>query len=124
MQDRNYENYSGYFSDDGFKSKVVKIGKKAGIRIVYVALLLYYTLHSPDISTSDRNKIIGALGYFILPLDLIPDWIPVAGFQDDLAALMWALYTVSKNVTPQTKALAEARVRKWFGDYDKSESEL
>ena len=121
---KDYESYKGHYSENGFKEKIKKVGKKAGAKVVYAALLLFYTLKNPDISTKDKAKIWGALGYFILPLDLIPDWIPVAGFQDDLAALLWGLYTVSKNITPQTKALAQARVRSWFGDDDAGESEL
>ena len=121
---KDYEKYGSHYSESGFKDKIKKAGKKAGAKVVYAALLLYYTLKNPDLSKKDKAKIWGALGYFILPLDLIPDWIPVAGYQDDLAALLWGLYTVSKNITPQTKALAQARVRAWFGDDDFAESEL
>lgn len=46
-----------------------------------------------DENTPGKHKmiIIGALGYFILPVDLIPDFIPVAGFTDDAAALIACL---------------------------------
>ena len=39
--------------------------------------------------------IYGALAYFVLPVDAVPDAIPVAGFTDDLGALAAALGTVS-----------------------------
>jgi uncharacterized membrane protein YkvA (DUF1232 family) len=81
-------------------------------------LLLYYVLKSPSVSRGDKSKIYGALGYFILPLDLLPDFIPMAGYADDLSAVLWALHTVWKNITPEIKAQAAAKTREWFGDFD------
>ncbi|PEO50494.1 hypothetical protein CN563_02685 [Bacillus sp. AFS026049] len=49
-----------------------KFGKKAGVKVVYVALLLFYTLQKPTTPVWAKTVIVGALGYFILPIDLIP----------------------------------------------------
>ena len=87
----NYDKYQKYFSDDQFWGKVKKLVRKAGIKIVYIALLLYYVMRNPATPKADRTKILGALGYLLLPTDLIPDFLPVAGYTDDLAALTWAL---------------------------------
>ena len=46
------------------------------------------------------------MGYFILPLDLVPDFIPVAGFADDAAALVAVIKTVFENITPEIKEKA------------------
>ena len=90
----------------------------------YAALLLYYVLKSPDTSSKDRAKILGALGYFILPIDLIPDFIPIAGYTDDLAALVWGVYCVIKGITPDVKAQAAIKLHEWFGDFDDKELDL
>ena len=73
-----------------------------------------------DENTPGKHKmiIIGALGYFILPVDLIPDFIPVAGFTDDAAALIACLKTVSENVTPQVKSNAIKKLHEWFGNVE------
>ncbi|MBT2605311.1 DUF1232 domain-containing protein [Bacillus sp. ISL-53] len=63
--------YSDNFSEDSFWKKIKKIGKKAGVKVVYVALLLFYTLQKPTTPVWAKTVIIGALGYFILPIDLI-----------------------------------------------------
>jgi uncharacterized membrane protein YkvA (DUF1232 family) len=73
---------------------------------------------------ADKAKIFGALGYFILPIDLIPDAIPVAGYTDDLAALVWALKTIWNNITPDIQEQAYERLTSWFGYVDKSELKL
>ena len=90
MTDMNedLEKYSSHYNENDLWEKLQKFARKAGIKVTYAALLLYYVLKNPATSTKDRAKIIGSLGYFILPLDLIPDWIPVAGYTDDLAALL------------------------------------
>lgn len=86
----NIEKYQGNYSESGFWNKVKKVALKAGAKVIYVALILYYELADPNVSPKEKAIIIGALGYFILPLDLIPDAIPVLGFSDDLAALVAA----------------------------------
>ena len=117
----NYDKYQKYFSDDQFWGKVKKLVRKAGIKIVYIALLLYYVMRNPATPKADRTKILGALGYLPLPTDLIPDFLPVAGYTDDLAALTWALYSVAKNITPEVKIQARQKLGEWFEDYDAQE---
>ena len=88
--------------------------------MVYAVLLLYYVLRSKTVSNADKTKIYGALGYFLLPLDLLPDFIPLAGYTDDLTAVIWAVHTVWKNMTPEIKAQAAAKTKEWFGDFDQA----
>ena len=122
--DQDMEKYSKHFDENAFWEKLKYYARKAGIKVCYAALLLYYVLKSPTTSGKDRAKIIGALGYFILPIDLIPDFIPVAGYTDDLAALVWGVYCVIKSITPEVKAQAAAKLHDWFGDFDDSELDL
>ncbi len=116
--------YAGNYDENAFWKKLKKFGRKAGIKVCYAALLLYYVLKSPLTSGKDRAKIIGALGYFLLPIDIIPDFIPIAGYTDDLAALTWGVYCVIKSITPEVKANAAAKLHEWFGDFDDKELEL
>ena len=48
-----------------------------------------------------KALIVGALGYLILPVDMVPDFIPALGFTDDLSALMVTLRTLNKYLTPE-----------------------
>ena len=123
MED-GYDSYRQHYDENDFWEKLRRFARKAGIKASYAALLLYYVLKSPMTSSKDRAKIIGALGYFILPIDLIPDFIPVAGFTDDLAALVWGVYCVIKSITPDVKAQAAAKLHQWFGKFDDKELEL
>ena len=118
LQEEEMVRYASHFNEDEFWEKLKRFARKAGIKVSYAALLLYYVLKSPGTSKADRAKIIGALGYFILPIDLLPDFIPIAGFTDDLAALTWGIYCVIKSITPEVKANAAAKLHEWFGDFD------
>ena len=88
------------------------------MKVIYYVLLLFYVLKDEDTPREHKMIIIGALGYFILPIDLIPDFIPVAGFTDDAAALLACLKTVSDNVTPEVKANASQKLHEWFGNVE------
>ncbi|MFN9660318.1 MAG: YkvA family protein [Cyanobacteriota bacterium] len=61
-----------------------------------------------------RLTVLAALTYLVLPMDLIPDFIPAAGFGDDLVALTALLGLCSRHITPQVKARAQRRLDLWF----------
>ena len=90
------------------------MAKRAGAKLVYVALILYYTLESDRVSVRDKAIIIGALGYLISPLDVVPDAIPIAGLGDDLAVLLYVLHKVWGDVSEEVKAKAKAKLNTWF----------
>ena len=90
------------------------MAKRAGAKLVYVALILYYTLESDRVSVKDKAIIIGALGYLISPLDVVPDAIPIAGLGDDLAVLLYVLHKVWGDVSEEVKAKAKAKLNTWF----------
>lgn len=125
MELPDFLQYKDRFTKNGFVEKISRIARRAGSKLVYAALLLYYTLESDKISLKDKAIIIGALGYLISPLDVIPDAIPIAGLGDDLAVLIYVLNKVWGNVNEDVKAKSREKLLQWFdeeeiGDVDSS----
>ncbi len=58
--------------------------------------------------------IYGALAYFILPIDTIPDVIPVVGYADDRATLSAAMFAVFMYRNNDIKAQASQKLSEWF----------
>lgn len=104
------------YTDESFWQKVKKYARKAGEEVIGKALQLYYAAQNPDTPAWAKTVIYGALAYFIMPLDAIPDTLPVVGFTDDLGALAAALYTVNSYITPEVIEQAKAKLRDWFGE--------
>ncbi len=92
-----------------------KAARSAGRKTLLTALTLFYCLQDRDTPTWAKGVIIGALGYLVLPLDLIPDILPGAGFGDDWGALVAALGTVAAYIKDEHKAKATAQVGRLFG---------
>jgi uncharacterized membrane protein YkvA (DUF1232 family) len=116
MELPDFMKYSSKFSKGDFTEKISRIAKRAGAKLVYAALILYYTLQSPMVSVKDKAIIIGALGYLISPLDAIPDAIPIAGLGDDLAVLLYVLQKVWMDVNDDVTDKAREKLTKWFDD--------
>ncbi|MFO0211413.1 MAG: DUF1232 domain-containing protein, partial [Pseudanabaena sp.] len=57
-----------------------------------------------------------ALGYFIFPLDAIPDITPVVGYADDLGALAAAVAAVAIHIDENVKEKTRQKLKDWFGD--------
>ena len=116
MELTDFMSFANKFSPSDFVDKVARIAKRAGAKLVYAALILYYTLQSDKVSKADKALIVGALGYMISPLDAVPDAIPIVGLTDDLAVLVYVLKKVWVNVEPEIKDKARARLSKWFDE--------
>lgn len=111
---KDIERYQKHYSDKGLLDKIGKTFKKAGRKVIYYVLLLFYVLKDENTPTQHKMIILGALGYFILPMDLIPDFIPIAGFTDDATALISCLRSVYKNTTPEVRERAIKKLNEWF----------
>ena len=68
MELPDFMSYANKFTQKDFVEKISRIAKRAGAKLVYAALILYYTLQSDKVSKADKAIIIGALGYMISPL--------------------------------------------------------
>jgi len=116
MEIPDFMQYSNKFTKGEFVEKISRIAKRAGAKLVYAALVLFYTLQSEKISVKDKAIIIGALGYLISPLDVVPDAIPIAGLSDDLAVLIFVLQKIWGDVSDDVKQKAKAKLSQWFDD--------
>lgn len=107
---------SDNYSEKGFWEKLRDHAIAAGREVVEMALKLYYAAQAPDTPMWAKTAIYGALTYFIVPTDAIPDFIPMTGYTDDLGALAAALATVAQYITPEIEEKAKRKAVEWFGD--------
>ena len=121
MELPDFMSYANKFSSSEFAEKISRIAKRAGAKLVYSALILYYTLQSDKVSKKDKAIIIGALGYMISPIDVIPDAIPIAGLTDDLAVLLYVLKKVWTGIDPEIVEQAKEKLSRWFDEDEISE---
>ncbi len=98
---KDLERYTAYYNAEKLWKKIKRHARKIGAKAVYYALVLYYALQSPTITKKDKLIIYGALGYLILPIDLLPDFLP-GGYTDDVAGLAIAIFKIARNITPAT----------------------
>lgn len=92
-----------------------KVSATAGRNALLTALILFYCLQDKETPAWAKGVIIGALGYLVLPTDLIPDLIPGAGYGDDWGALVAALGTVAAYIKDEHKARASAQMERLLG---------
>lgn len=106
---------AGTWSPEQFWAKLRAQALRAGRDIVERALWLYFAAEREDTPRWAKLTIYGALAYFILPVDAIPDLLPGAGYVDDMGVLGAAFLTVASHVDASVKRLARERMREWFG---------
>ena len=123
MEIPDLQKYKDKFSQQNFIEKIQRIAKRAGAKLVYIALILYYLMQSDKVSLKDKAIILGALGYLISPVDVVPDAIPIAGLADDLAVLLYALGKVWSQVDDNLKDKAKQKLSKWFDEDELNFSE-
>lgn len=107
---RKVKKYGKYYSEGDFIKKLSSVSGKLGGGLLYYFIVLYYLVADKDIPFKTRALFIAALGYFILPTDLIADVIPGLGFTDDLAFITYAFSTANDYITPELREKAQRKV--------------
>lgn len=110
------EQHGKHYSENKLWNKIKKYSKKIGSTAVYAVLLLFYVMQKEEVPKKNKAIIIGALGYFILPFDFIPDVLAGVGYTDDIGVLLAALWQVSMYIDDDVKNKAKAKLKDWFGD--------
>lgn len=108
------------YSKENFWRKIAKSVKRAGERVVESALTGYYCLQDESTPKWAKSVIYGALGYFIMPLDAIPDLAPGVGFSDDYLALAGALALVAFTVKQEHRLAARKTLISFFSRGEQS----
>lgn len=75
-------------------------------------------MRSPSTSVQDKMMIVAPLAYFILPTDLIPDYLVGAGYVDDGAAIMTCLQKVSTLITSELIEQKNKQYQQMIGKVD------
>jgi uncharacterized membrane protein YkvA (DUF1232 family) len=98
----------------GFWTKV----KRVAVALPFAEDLLaaYYCAFDRETPRHVQAALIGALAYFVLPFDVIPDMLPVLGFTDDAAVLATALKLVASHIRPEHRAAAKRAVARGMAE--------
>lgn len=87
---------------------------RAGRTLATPALEALELLLDPSTPSPVRLTMLAALSYLLMPADLIPDILPVAGFSDDLVALTAVIGVWRNHLTPAIQVRAQRRLDQWF----------
>ncbi|MFQ5448527.1 MAG: YkvA family protein [Saprospiraceae bacterium] len=121
MMKNPFQKYASRFSEKKLFKKLGRFAKQAGIKTAYSALLMYYAFTRRETPAWARSIIIGVLGYFINPIDWVPDLTPFIGFTDDLSVLGFGLVTIACFINDEVRIKARKRMKIWFGELDLEE---
>ena len=75
-------------------------------------LAAYYCAFDKETPRNVQGALLGAMAYFILPFDFIPDMLPVLGFTDDAAVLATAIRLVASHITEDHRRAARAALKR------------
>jgi uncharacterized membrane protein YkvA (DUF1232 family) len=112
------QSFERHYSDTSFRNKLARYARTAGRHVVEKALYLHYAARSPNTPRWARTAIYGALGYFVMPIDAIPDFTPILGFSDDMSIMLAALAATAVYITDDVKLQARTTLTGWFGPDD------
>ena len=116
IDEKTLNGYEENYSDKGLWEKVTDNAKSIGIGLIYKAFQLYYVTENPNCPMKVKAGIFGALGYFISPIDFIPDFSPVVGYTDDAAAIAAALALAQVYIDDDVKWKAKQKIADLLGD--------
>ncbi|MCX5954436.1 MAG: DUF1232 domain-containing protein [Cyanobacteria bacterium] len=93
---------------------LIRLVRRAGRTVARPALECFEMLLDGDTPHQARLTVLAALTYLLLPVDLIPDFLPAIGFGDDMVALTALLGLCGRHLTPAIRRRAQSRLDRWF----------
>jgi uncharacterized membrane protein YkvA (DUF1232 family) len=98
------EKYTKEYDENKLWDKILHMPKNVSKEFTHKVVVLYVILTSQYTPLWVKLSIVAALGYFICPVDLIPDFIPFTGYLDDLAMLTFVIGEIAVYETVDVKA--------------------
>jgi uncharacterized membrane protein YkvA (DUF1232 family) len=98
----------------GFWAKLRRFA--AGLPFAEDLLAAYYCAFDRDTPRHVQAALVGALAYFVLPFDVVPDMMPVLGFTDDAAVLATAIKLVSSHMRPKHRDAARQAIARGLAE--------
>ena len=95
---------------EGLIAKIVTGAGTITRELVLDAMTLFYATVDQKTSVYSKSVAIAALAYFIMPLDAIPDFLPIVGYSDDAAMLVGAVVTLKSEISEEHKRRALERL--------------
>lgn len=108
------ESYAKHYNDTDLRLKLKRLPRSSVKKILEKALLLRELLLDGHTPLWFKGTILGALGYLILPLDLVPDILPGAGFVDDLTVMSLVLAKLDNLVTDEIRQRVQKKMPQWL----------
>jgi uncharacterized membrane protein YkvA (DUF1232 family) len=99
-----------YYSEEALSEKLLNLPKSTCGQILETVLQLWETLLDGATPWPIKLSIISCLGYFVCPVDAVPDLIPGVGYADDFAAMTLLLSALSAYLTPEIRRRALRRM--------------
>jgi len=111
---------NNHIESNEFIQYIEKFFQRMGVKIVYAALLLFYAYNSKETPGWAKKVIIGALAYFVSPIDGIPDLSPFLGFTDDMGILSYGIVMIACYINDDIRSKAKTQLHKIFKKVDEA----
>ncbi|MCW9709350.1 DUF1232 domain-containing protein [Avibacterium sp. 21-586] len=113
-KEKHIQDYEENLSDTRFWKKLKNNTQRVGKKAIEYALKMYYSARDPETPTWAKGVVYSALGYFVFPIDTIPDFIPLIGYTDDVSVIAIALATIARHIKDRHSEQAKNKVNAWF----------
>ncbi|MCF6341821.1 MAG: DUF1232 domain-containing protein [Bacteroidales bacterium] len=104
---KKLSDYAKFYSEGDLFGKLKKVSGSLGNHLLYYVFILYFLMADKTIPVKVRLAFAAALGYFILPADLVTDFLPVIGYTDDIALLTFSINNARAYISPEIKEKAK-----------------
>lgn len=109
------EKYAAEYSEEKLWQKLAKHFESVGLQAAYKVLQLFYVAQNPKCPKRVKAGIYGALGYFIMPFDVIADFTPFVGYTDDLSLIGAAIVIAQFYIDDEVCIKAKTKLTWLFG---------